>query len=552
MKQKIILAIIILLALFIRLYGLNWDQNQHLHPDERFLTMVGMAEKIPARFSDYLNPNTSTLNPYNVNYPFFVYGTLPLTLTKIAAVILHLDDYNNLTLLGRFLSALCDVGTLFFVYLLAGQWRKKYNIPKNTSLYAAFFYAIAVLPIQHAHFFVTDSFLVFFLTASVYYMTVYLFTLRIRNVLLSAIFIGFALATKISALYSLPLLGGIFLLSVKKNNWKKILISGFLFIGITYCVVRIGDPKFFGSANFFDTRLNPTFLENIHQLNAYNNADSWFPPGLQWINKPPVIFSLFNMVAFGLGIPYFLLSGIGIYGMYKKINKYFAVILLWIIGFFIYQSTQFVKSIRYFLVLYPFLAMFAGWGYLIIQDKMKKKWLISATMLISVLIWPISFMSTYTRLNSRVAASEWMYKNVPEGAYLAEEHWDDWVPLRVTTVINRTYQGEQMPVFDPDTDEKWTKINAILQKSDYYVITSSRAYKHILANPDRYPRMSKFYHDLFADKLNFKKVAEFTSYPTFPPLCFALHVSCYMFNDDWADEGFTVFDHPKVTIFKKI
>ena len=58
--------------------------------------------------------------------------------------------------------------------------------------------------------------------------------------------------------------------------------------------------------------------------------------------------------------------------------------------------------------------------------------------------------------------------------------------------------------------------------------------------------MSTFYADLFANKLEFKKVAEFYSYPTLN-----LGFFKYEFNDDWADEGFTVFDHPKATIFKR-
>lgn len=546
MKQKAILIIILFLALFLRVYAINWDADQHLHPDERFLTMVGLAEKIPATFSEYLDPNKSTLNPYNVNYPFFVYGTFPLTIAKIIAVAVRFDDYIKLTLLGRFLSALCDVGTVVVIYMLVNLWQKRYKIYSNVSIVAAFFYSIAVLPIQHAHFFVTESFLVFFLTLSVYHITKYLFTSHKRNIVVSALFFGLALSSKISALYSLPLIVGVFLLSFKKNNWKKTILLGVFFIGVVYFVVRIGDPKFFASANFFDIRLNPTFLENIHQLNAYNNADSWFPPGLQWINKPPILFSLINMAQFGVGLPYFMLACVGVSVLLKKRKPYFILLTLWIIGFFIYLSTQYVKSIRYFLALYPFIAIFAAYGFIYTYEKTKKYRLITTLVIISVLIWPLSFMSIYAQKNSRVAASEWMYTAVPEGAYLAEEHWDDWVPLRLNSVVNRTYQGEQMPVFDPDTDEKWTKINAILTKSDYYVITSSRAYKHILANPDRYPRMSAFYRDLFANKLNFKKIAEFHSYPTLD-----LGFFKYEFNDDGADEGFTVFDHPKVTIFKK-
>ena len=73
MRQVFYIAVILLCAAAFRLYGVNWDQHQHLHPDERFLTMVASAAKVPSSFSDYLDPKTSTLNPYNLGHGFYVY-----------------------------------------------------------------------------------------------------------------------------------------------------------------------------------------------------------------------------------------------------------------------------------------------------------------------------------------------------------------------------------------------------------------------------------------------------------------------------------------------
>ena len=58
--------------------------------------------------------------------------------------------------------------------------------------------------------------------------------------------------------------------------------------------------------------------------------------------------------------------------------------------------------------------------------------------------------------------------------------------------------------------------------------------------------MRKFYADLFSNKLNYKKVAEFVSYPKLEIGNWKLEI-----RDDVADESFTVYDHPKVLIFKK-
>src|SRR3990167_2829280 len=135
-NPKLVFITILVVAVALRVFGLNWDQGQHLHPDERFLTMVAMAEKIPNSFSNYLDPTKSTLNPYNVGYNFFVYGTLPLTITKLAAVLTNLDNYTDFTVLGRLLSALVDVGTLVTIFFLVRLWETKYRLDKRIKYWA--------------------------------------------------------------------------------------------------------------------------------------------------------------------------------------------------------------------------------------------------------------------------------------------------------------------------------------------------------------------------------------------------------------------------------
>jgi hypothetical protein len=59
-----------------------------------------------------------------------------------------------------------------------------------------------------------------------------------------------------------------------------------------------------------------------------------------------------------------------------------------------------------------------------------------------------------------------------------------------------------------------------------------------------YPLTNQYYKDLFSGQLGFEKIAEFTSYPTIPFINVQI-------KDDSADESFTVYDHPKIIIFKK-
>lgn len=558
MKKNAILFLILLFGFGLRIYGINWDQGHHLHPDERFLTMVANAEKLPTDWVDYFSPVLSPLNPYNVGYPFFVYGALPLTFTKILAVLFNFDTYADFTILGRFLSALFDTLVIISLYKIADLFEKKHNFDRRLKYYASFLYAIAVLPIQLSHFFAVDTFLNFFMIASFYWSLKLYYSdpkKALKNsvayIVFSAIFFGCAMGTKITALFILPLI--VFFLvfvSLRKKQWMRVLLIILLFVAVTYATLRVADPKFFASGNMFDLTLNPHFIQNLKELSRFSNKEAWYPPGVQWITKPPILFSLINVAFFGLGIPYFVLMLIGACYLARQRRIEIVMIFIWIVGFFLYQSSRFASTMRYFIFLYPFFAIFAGCGLINgfkllfpVENKhacsLQSRCMIIA--LIFVLIWPLSFMSIYSRKHSRVIASEWIEKNILKTAFLAEEHWDDFLP------VSGGYEGVQMPVFDPDTDRKWDTMNEILSKAEYYIITSNRGYGSIMTVPQKYPRMSQFYNDLFKEKLAFKKSAEFTSYPTA-----YFGIFNFTFNDDWSEEAFTVYDHPKITIFRKI
>jgi len=81
----VMFLLILLMAAYFRLSGLNWDQSQHLHPDERFLTMVESAMTPVKDLGAYFDTEHSTLNPHNIGYGFYVYGDLPIIIVRYAA-----------------------------------------------------------------------------------------------------------------------------------------------------------------------------------------------------------------------------------------------------------------------------------------------------------------------------------------------------------------------------------------------------------------------------------------------------------------------------------
>src|SRR4029079_3645505 len=68
-----------------------------------------------------------------------------------------------------------------------------------------------------------------------------------------------------------------------------------------------------------------------------------------------------------------------------------------------------------------------------------------------------------------------------------------------------------VPVFEPDDNTKLRKLYDALSHSDYYALSSPRAWNTIGRLPDRYPLMVRFYRELFAGRLGFKRAATFES-----------------------------------------
>ena len=91
----LLLALALLVGAWFRFTGLDWDAGTHLHPDERHITITTAQIQWPESIAQYFDTETSPLNPYNQGIGSFVYGTLPMFVTKAAAGIVDKDAYDD-------------------------------------------------------------------------------------------------------------------------------------------------------------------------------------------------------------------------------------------------------------------------------------------------------------------------------------------------------------------------------------------------------------------------------------------------------------------------
>jgi hypothetical protein len=622
MKSRAIAILLFLVILttgaFFRYIDNRWDSGYYLHPDERFLTMVGAAMTEPPSFGAYLEPAVSTFNPVNIGYEFFVYGTFPLILNKLIAMQVGAEDYSYFGLLGRVVSATFDLITLILVFRITGLFARYAGWSIRAQYLATFFYAISVMPIQLSHFFAVDTFMTTFMMASLYFALRYRYGGNPAYVAASAVALGLAGACKASAIFIAPVIVAIICLGVVRSNVGEqhdgkghnpakpagsspgdvstgnptlAFLTGLLgsyrrpyaivtFLGLmvmfalfAYVSLRLANPYYFQTGNVLDPTPNEQWLKSVHDLKSFEGIDVWFPPAVQWMTKPPVTFALQNIAVFGIGIPYFLLAMSGLYFVFRRYRTpETTVIFIWMVLFFLHQSVQFVKVMRYFVFIYPLLAMLAGLGTVALADifatrirkggtkhaseeratsndaraAMERRWLGAAgAMVAASFIWPLMFLNIYLKDHSRITASQWMYDTLPDGSYILSEHWDDPLPLLLPTSNGKSFPGEQLEVFGEDTDAKFEKMREQMNMGDYYVLSSNRAWGSMPTVPQKYPRMGPFYEDLFAGRLGYRTIQVFTVYPSLEWMGIPLTLP-----DDWADESFTVYDHPKVIIME--
>ena len=471
------IILVLVLATLLRSVGLDWDQSQHLHPDERFLTMVetgimppgtdpaflGMApnsliqkwrEAYPQTYTDcaawggYFDTGCSTLNPANRGFTFYVYGTLPIFAVRYTAEWLGQTGYDQVHLVGRMLSLIADVLTIFMLYLIV---TRLYG--QAAGLLAAAFSALAVLQIQQAHFFTVDTFTNLFMYAAIYFGVRVAQSAgewrdgQIQNWKAFArhplfwfslgfgLMLGLAAASKINAIVLALMLPGAMLVGLlgrkpRSTPEQTLWAIGYLVVGglAALLAFRIFQPYAFSGPGFFGLRPSELWLANLKELSAQASGNVDFPPALQWARRP-LWFAWQNMIVWGLGLPLGIAAWGGFLWMGARIlrGQWKPHILLWLwTGLYsLWQGTVWNRTMRYQLAIYPLLAMFAAWG---IVELFKLDWRVlrrrvnlariaAVLMLVVTLagtaVWATAFVQIYTRPQTRVAASEWIFAQVP-------------------------------------------------------------------------------------------------------------------------------------------
>ncbi|MBA4181918.1 MAG: hypothetical protein C0506_15110 [Anaerolinea sp.] len=508
------------------------------------------------------------------------------------------NSYEHDVLWGRRITALFDTATVAIVFALGATL-----FSRKAGLLGALLYALAVLPTQLAHFWTMDPYVTFFGTAT---LLIAAQTVRddraskrpgVRQVVLFTLLgvcVGLGLASKVTAwpLALAPLLATAIRAGLRdapglglrwrghrpalRGHWTTDVSILCFSLATAMVIFRIAQPYAFTGPNFWDMSLNPAWRADIEREINFQNGNVDFPPFVQFAGRSPFLTPLKNMVLWGMG------PALGITGvvaavasaalLFRRRELTFLLPLAFAGAVFVFQGARFVAFMRYFAPIYPVICLLAGWalawlwmnrGRLVAPGWMPVRMRPSqravsfgvATAVVIVVAatawWALAFQSIYVQKHPRIAASEWLYQNVPPGSAITGEIWDDTLPYALPGQPGGMYRIIETEPYATDSLQKTQQLvygrpedkgAGGLVNADYVAISSNRVKDSVVRLEREYPATIRYYALLDSGELGFKLVAHFEVRPTL----FGLSI-----DDSSAEESFHVYDHPEVRIYQK-
>ena len=584
-----ILGAVILAGLGLRTWDVQFDGGLNSHPDERSTTcFVAPTMGWPSSVDEFLDSRRSPLNPlwdrHNDGRRSYTYGHFPLylgiltgeLLSRLAtpASLLPFPDRSielmeradtaceGVAVAGRLMIALLDTLTIFLLFLLG---RRLYGA--SGGLLAATLYAFTAQAVQLSHFFAMDPASSTFVVLAVYGGVLMVQERSWRGVLWAGIGAGLAISSKFSAL---PILAVPFTATLilewrrgetghSRDGGRRAGRSLFMLLAAYLTAAAV----FFVTSPYavldWASFIQATLVEQGRMVRGVVD----FPFTRQYRNTVPYIYFIEQQIVWGLGWPLGLAGLAGGAWALGKAALFRAragelIVWAWVAPYFGITGAFLAKFNRYMSPLLPFVLLFAAglvvWLlHLKVSSKLRLAVRIPGLVLALAAVgggvfWSLAYTSgVYGSEHTWVTASRWVYANAPPGSVILWESWDDPLPKSLPgepgmDMGSHGLRHIDWSPYEEDTAEKYEILREKLLEADYVIYSSKRIYESVDELPARYPMTNRYYELMFGGQLGFVLAADFTTPPGLLGLTFADHM---------ADESWSLYDHPRVSILAK-
>ena len=617
----LVLAAIVVVALALRLHGLNWDGGYGFHPDERDIYMRSdcmyalLTDAPHASTCGYLNDqpeaepglgglryffdaDRSPLNPH-----WFPLGSILIyVLVFIRSMVELFTDVGGFDMryAGRTLSALADVGSVLMVFVIG---RRLYG--RNVGLLAAGLTALAVIHVQHSHFYRPETFTVLLTLASIWATLRMVERRRLRDSVLLGLILGLALAPKVNVLPLLAPLAlgyGYRILDEAEGLWDEItpemlwrVASHAILAGMVALVVFFVTTPY----AFIDIA---AFVSDVMLQTRMAREAGFFPFTVQYVDTPPFLYQIRQTTVWGLGVPLGVVAWLSIpftvlMVLIDRLNlRADLILLVWVVPSLLFLESFEVRFLRYLFPLMPVMILLASrmmlWnidrvseplarfgtsiGVLVAQARQRRiAWRpgMQAIVVLSVVGLPmfvigstafysLAFQNVYANEHPANEAAYWVQEEIPlTSPIVLDNHWDEFLP----GLYGRDVW--QYPLYEHDSHEKMGELARRLARSDYLIFYSARPYASAARDPERLPFSSNYYRLLFSGELGYRLHREFTNNPSLGGVEFRDDAlpragmqspvpeirsqgANFTLNFGYADDNVSGYDHPRVLVFR--
>lgn len=484
--SRFLVGFIFLLALLIRLRGIQYGLPYIYHPDEP--NTVGIS-------IHFLK--SGDLNPHFFSKPALLYYANAILFRSLIGLGLTSENIGSLAsmegpevltmgvayannpefyLAGRALTALAGALVVIVTYTIG----KKINGNPGPGLLAAFFVAVSTTSTANSRYIEVDTYLVLFIQLALFFSILIYQQGRMRDYLLAGISTGLAIAFKYpAALVVLTLLAAHIIREWRSKPLRNIKI--YLALLIIPVVFLITNPYVVLD---FPAFINDTFIE----VNHYSSGH----PGFEGDTFRWFLTYLWNYEG--------AITLLGVFGMVDQVRRKdpdSALLILFTIVYFTFFSLFRVRFDRTLLPILPPLFVlgsifiFNAFTALGAIEKRNPHYLsqISLALIVGLIAirparYSIQLANTLATVDNRKTARAWIAENIPEQSKLAIEAYAPFVDpstYQVTAMKQLTYQSPE-----------WFVVN------DYdYLIFSERMYGRFFQAPELYQTEIDQYNAFF-------------------------------------------------------
>ncbi|MEI6327563.1 MAG: glycosyltransferase family 39 protein [Candidatus Roizmanbacteria bacterium] len=619
------------LLIYTRFVNLSWSLPYPMHPDERNMVdsiiRLGCSDwtQIPSQlyqsvgymlgirgFSPVPHATSSAqacLHPF-----FFAYGQLSLYLGWVIAHAIRIISSNDAfvtfgqaALALRIISAVASCISTLYMYRIVVKLLHRALKPFE-SVCAYLIIILTPVMIQFAHFGTTESLLTMWYVISIYESLALLETrsISLKHIVWLGVVSGCAIGTKLSGILTVgPPIFALMIWLMQRPKGRlgdyrdvirtilkdktKLFVACLVFGFTTIFWLVVTSP--------YNIIAWPDFMSTITYEGGVGMGTSVPFYTRQFYLETPGIFQLLRILPYSHGLIMSIAAVIGFTTLSWKSPKNnlfrFAMMVVICANVFL-----FAKWTRFLAPLYPLMTIASIVGSInainlaarFIKRKKRPAAYFIGLGVVTVLacIFGFATVSIYTNIDSRIAASAWMYTHVKPGAYILSETANVIdIPISNDQIdslrpANYGIQNVSFNFYDLDTDlSLQSSLVDHINRADYIIVPSRRIfYNHTcrpplvsskpgvlgappLASEDprpmhsaekcaflraKYPVLNAYYDGLFSGTLGYKQVAKITSYPRITLLGHTL----IEFPDENAEETSTVFDHPVIRIYQNV